>query len=71
MADMAKVRPSDLFFGPWTFFCYEKKQHIDPLLSEIWSKAVNKSIKRTKKFCFEELVTLSSLISNSAARNEK
>ncbi len=40
ISDMAKVRPLDLF-------CYEKKQHIDLLLPEIWSKAVN---KRTKFF---------------------
>jgi len=47
-----KCGPPTYFCGPWTFFCYEKKQHVDLLLPEIWSKAVNKSIKRTKKkFC--------------------
>jgi len=51
-----KCGPPTYFCGPWTFFCYEKKQHIDLLLSEIWSKAVNKSIKRTKFFfCLQKL----------------
>jgi len=45
-----KCGPPTYFCGPWTFLCYEKKQHIDLLLPKIWSKAVNKSIKRTKFF---------------------
>jgi len=43
---MAKCDPPTYFCGPSTFFCYEKKQQIDILLPEIWSKAVNKSIKK-------------------------
>ena len=44
-----KCGPPTNFCGPWTFFCYEKKQHVDLLLPESWSKAVNKSITKTKK----------------------
>jgi len=45
-----KCGPPTYFCGPWAFFWFEKKQHIDLLLSEIWSKAVNKSIIKTKFF---------------------
>jgi len=61
---MAKVGPPTHFCGPWTFFYCEKKQHVDLLLPEIWSKAVNKSMKRTKKIS-------AALILNCAARDEK
>jgi hypothetical protein len=58
---MTKVRPSNLFLRPWAFFCYEKKHHY--LLPEIWSKAINKSIKRIKSFFSAELIL------NGAAHN--
>jgi len=52
---MAKVRPCNLFFGPF-------------LQPEIWSKNFNKNIQRKIK---AKIVTLSSLIWNSAARDQK
>jgi len=61
--DMAKVRPSDAFLQALDFLCYKKKQHTDLQLTEIWSKAVNKSTKMTKFFiCLAEIVTLFQIV---------
>jgi len=44
---MAKVRPSNLFLLPLDLFLARaKERNIDLLLPEIWSKTVNKNIKR-------------------------
>jgi len=54
-------------------FSAMRKSNIDLLLPEIWSKTVNKSIKRTKKISAPQKsnFNLSSLISNSEAHDEK
>jgi len=59
---MAKVQsPPTHFCGPWTFFCYEK----------FGQKLSNKASKGPKNFSFAEIVTLKSVISNSAAQDKK
>jgi hypothetical protein len=59
-----------LIFAALGPFSVMRKGNIDLLLPKILSKTVNKSMKMIKFFS-AEIVTLSSLIWNSAARNEK